>query len=134
MINNIKIIKRKPIKIITGFSFFIVFLIFLSKIFSFKNEYCFLILTTIILIYSIYARIKLNYEKSYSKRKIFGYNLEILNGYLIRSFAHFTIIILLIYFYNSNKFQYVKFEFISITCMCILAICQIIFVKIKWDK
>lgn len=136
MINNIlNIFKNKPIEVIFRISSLLTaFIIFNYIIKNDSSPFYFVIVLSSILIYSLYARVKLDYEKVYTKVDFFKSKLSVVNGHLIIKSLYFIIISLITILYNSNPYQIVKIDPLLVIYSNIMAFCLLIFVKISKIK
>lgn len=132
MENNIlSVFKNKPIEMIFRISSLATAIIIFSHIIKNDNLTLYLVIgVSLILIYTIYVRVKLDYEKVYTKVEIFKFRFSLVNGYLIIKSLYFIIISLIMIWFNSNPFQKEKINNVLIILVALMAICLLMFVKI----
>lgn len=92
------------------------------------------VILSLIFLYAIYAKINFDYEKVITKFKLLRFRFVIVNGCLINSFVIYIVTCLTLILYISNPFQKERFDFISIGFICVMAICQLMFVKITTER
>ena len=130
----LSIFKNQPIEMIFRVSSLSTASIIFSQIIKNDNLILYLVMAvSLILIFTIYVRVKLDYEKVYTKVEIFKFKFNLVNGYLIIKSLYFIIISLIMIWNNSNPFQKEKINNVLIILVALMAICLIIFVNIKRD-
>ena len=108
MENNIlNVFKNKPIEVIFRISSLLTaFIIFNYIIKNDTSPFYVVIVVSSILIYALYARVKLDYEKVYTKVDFFKFKFSVVNGYLIIKSLYFIIISLITILYNHDGHRY----------------------------
>lgn len=132
MINTIlNFFKNKPIEMICRIASLVTTFVIFSHLMKNDNTTLYLLICGCLnLIYSIYARLKLDYEKVFTKIKFFDFTLSVVNGYLIVKALFLVLISFVMFWYNLNPYQFFKFDFLLIICTNIMGLSLLMFVKI----
>jgi len=127
------VFKKKPIRIISGSSLFVYLYFILINIINRVGMIYYIlsgIMVSLILIYSIYAKVNFDYEKVNTNFKLLKFRFDIVNGYLITRFLIYIVTCTSLFLININPFQKQRFDLISIAFIIVIAICLLMFVKI----